>query len=176
MDTSSAWATCNSCKGDIDFDQVHYVCSVSTCNRKGTDFHFCSVECWDVHVPAMRHRDAWAEEKRSPTRAQWERDRPADDDETPRPARSPGSGAQANSRSSSVFRDDDLPPLNEDGLPYDVLIVVSKLKSYVRARSGMNTSDSVMEVLSERLRQICDEGIRNASRDGRRTLMDRDLR
>lgn len=176
MDTSSAWATCNSCKGDIDFDQVHYVCSVSTCNRKGTDFRFCSVECWDVHVPAMRHRDAWAEEKRSPTRAQWERERAADEDETPRPARAVGSGST--SPRPSTVRDDDveIPPLREDGLPYDILVVVSKLKTYVRARSGMNTSDSVMEVLSERLRRICDEGIRNAARDGRRTLMDRDLR
>lgn len=177
MDTSTAWATCNSCKGDIDFDQVHYVCSVSTCNRKGTDFHFCSVECWDVHVPAMRHRDAWAEEKRSPTRAQWERDRPADDDDdTPRPARSPSTGSTSSSPSS--IRDDDVesPALNEDGLPRDILVVVSKLKAYVRARSGMNTSDSVMEVLSERLRRLSDEGIRNAARDGRRTLMDRDFR
>lgn len=175
MDTSSAWATCNSCKGDIDFEQVHYVCSVSTCNRKGTDFRFCSVECWDVHVPAMRHRDAFAEERRAPTRAQWERERADDDDEPPRPARPPGS-TSASASSSARDDDVDIPPLNENGLPHDVLVVVSKLKAYVRARSGMNTSDSVMDVLSDRLRAFCDEGIRNAARDGRKTLMDRDFR
>ncbi len=176
MDTSSAWAVCNSCKGDIDFDQVHYVCSVSTCNRKGTDFRFCSVECWDAHVPAMRHRDAWAEEKRSPTRAQWEKERAAagDDDDAPKPAASARPSAIPR---PSVFDDDsDGPPLNENGVPYDVLVVVSKLKSYVRARSGMNTSDTVMDVLSDYLRRICDEGIRRANREGRKTLMDRDLR
>ena len=60
--------------------------------------------------------------------------------------------------------------------PNAILIVVSKLKAYVRARSGMNTSDSVMELLSDRLRAICDEGIRHAASDGRKTLMDRDFK
>jgi histone H3/H4 len=40
----------------------------------------------------------------------------------------------------------------------------------------MNTSDTVLEVLSDRLRQICDEGIRHAAADGRKTVMDRDFR
>ena len=53
--------------------------------------------------------------------------------------------------------------------------MVSKLKAYVRARSGMNTSDAVMEVLSDRLRRLCDEAIRSAQRDGRRTVMERDF-
>ena len=57
METTPAWARCNSCKGDIDFDQTYYVCSISTCNRKGNELRFCSVECWDVHVPVMRHRE-----------------------------------------------------------------------------------------------------------------------
>ncbi len=63
----------------------------------------------------------------------------------------------------------------EDDLPTDVLIVVSKLKAYVRARSGMNTSDNVVEVLSDHLRKLCTEAIRNAARDGRKTVLDRDF-
>jgi hypothetical protein len=59
--------------------------------------------------------------------------------------------------------------------PHDVLVVVSKLKAYVRARSGMNTSDAVMDLLSDRLRRLCDEAIRSAQRDGRRTVMERDF-
>lgn len=54
-------------------------------------------------------------------------------------------------------------------------MVVSKLKAYVRASTGMNTSDGVIDVLSEHLRRLCDEAARNAGRDGRKTLMDRDF-
>src|SRR6185369_10600679 len=60
------WKRCNTCKKEIGFGAMHYVCSVSTCHRKGTDFVFCSTECWDAHVPTFRHRDAWAEERRAP--------------------------------------------------------------------------------------------------------------
>jgi len=63
----------------------------------------------------------------------------------------------------------------EDDLPKDVLIVISKLKTYVRARSGMNTSDGVVSVLSDHLRKLCAEAIRNAARDGRKTVMERDF-
>lgn len=169
METSPAWATCNGCKGDIDFDQTYYVCSVSTCNRKGTEFHFCSVECWDVHVPVMRHRDAWAEERRSPTQAQWERENPAA--KGPSPAAAPIGVPPSSARPEPMVA-----TFNDKDLPHDILVVVSKLKAYVRSRSGMNTSDSVMEVLSDRLRALCDEGIRHAAGDGRKTLMDRDFR
>jgi len=58
----------------------------------------------------------------------------------------------------------------------EVLIVVSKLKKYIRARSGMNTSDAVVPVLSDHLRRLCDEAIANATRDGRKTVMDRDFK
>ena len=170
MEASPAWARCNSCKGDVDFDQTYYVCSVSTCNRKGTELRFCSVECWDAHVPVMRHREAWAEEKRSPTQAQWEREhRPAE--AVSRPATPVDPPAAVPSRTEPTIAS-----LNETDLPRDILIVVSKLKAYVRARSGMNTSDTVMEVLSDRLRTLCDEGIRHAATDGRKTLMDRDFK
>ncbi|MGH7820430.1 MAG: hypothetical protein ACREQ9_11690 [Candidatus Binatia bacterium] len=162
----AGWQRCSSCKGDIDFEQTYYVCSVSTCNRGGTDLRFCSVECWDVHVPVMRHRDAGAVEKRSPTRAEWERENPPEERAASSAARSGGSTTDA---------DVDV-ELRESGVPHEILIVVSKLKAYVRARSGMNTSDSVMEALSETLRRLCDDAIRSAARDGRKTVMDRDFR
>jgi histone H3/H4 len=57
----------------------------------------------------------------------------------------------------------------------DVLIVVSKLKAYVRAASGMNTSESVIEVLSDRVRALCDQAIEQARAAGRKTVMDRDF-
>jgi hypothetical protein len=60
-------------------------------------------------------------------------------------------------------------------IPRDVLVVASKLKSYVRLRSGMNTSDTVLEVLSDRLRTLCDQAIRRAAEAGRKTVLDRDF-
>lgn len=57
----------------------------------------------------------------------------------------------------------------------DVLVVASKLKSYIRAQSGMNTSGSVMGALSEKIRNLCDSAIQNAKSDGRKTVMDRDF-
>lgn len=57
----------------------------------------------------------------------------------------------------------------------EVLVVASKLKNYIRGKSGMNTSSAVVEVLSSKLRQLCDTAIENAKREGRKTVMDRDF-
>jgi hypothetical protein len=56
-----------------------------------------------------------------------------------------------------------------------VLIVASRLKDYVRARSGYNTSDGVLAPLSDIVRRVCDEAIRNAQREGRMTVLERDV-
>ena len=148
------WRYCNTCKGSIPFAAPYFTCSVSTCNRKGTDFAFCSVDCWDGHVPVLRHRDAWADEKTAPTAAQWAREHQSQPRSAPAP--SPGS------RGSKP--------------PRDVLVVVSKLKLYVRLTSDMNTSDDVIEALSDRLRTLCDDAVERARADGRKTVMARDFR
>jgi hypothetical protein len=57
----------------------------------------------------------------------------------------------------------------------EVLIVVSKLKKYIKDRSGMNCSDAVAEVLSDHVRLIADDSIRAAGNDGRKTVLDRDV-
>lgn len=72
-DEASLWKRCSTCKKDIAFLAAYWTCNVSTCNRPRTALAFCSVPCWDAHVPMLRHRDAWAEEARAPTRAEWER-------------------------------------------------------------------------------------------------------
>jgi hypothetical protein len=168
--SDQVWRHCSICKTPIGFQAKHFICSVSTCNRKRTGLFFCSVACWDAHLPMMRHRDAWAEERTSPTREQWEREvaeeqergaarddeRPEDRSEAAAPRRRIVSGG-------------------EEEPPKEVLVVVSKLKSYVKARSGMNTSDSVVGVLSDHVRRLCDQAIRNAARDGRKTVLDRDF-
>ena len=57
----------------------------------------------------------------------------------------------------------------------DVLVVVSKLKNYIRAEAGMNTSGNVAATLSDVIRRLCDEAIERAKQDGRKTVMDRDF-
>ena len=56
-----------------------------------------------------------------------------------------------------------------------VLVVASKVKGYIKDRAGMNTSGKVMEALSERIRNLCDQAIESAKREGRKTVMDRDV-
>ncbi len=64
---------------------------------------------------------------------------------------------------------------NKETETIDVLVVASKLKNYIRQQSGLNTSGAVVEVLSEKIRGLCDEAINRAQSDGRKTVMDRDF-
>lgn len=59
--------------------------------------------------------------------------------------------------------------------PQEVLIIASRLKEFVHARSEMNTSAQVVDVLSDYVRVLCDRAIDNARAAGRKTLMDRDF-
>lgn len=166
---------CSICKKSIAFEHAYYECSVSTCNRKRNPLFFCSVECWDAHVPMMRHRDAWAVATRSPTRAEWERQRAEqseeDEEAAPEAAGEKSMAERPQRRIVGAETGDGPGEQNDD----DVLVVVSKVKKHVRTRSGMNTSDGVMPVLSAHVRELCNEAIRNAARDGRKTVLDRDL-
>ena len=64
---------------------------------------------------------------------------------------------------------------DESTTPREALVVASKLKSYIRTKSGMNTSSAVIDALSSKIRELCDQAIENAKRDGRKTVMDRDF-
>ena len=61
------WKHCNMCKSPIAFQADYFVCSVSTCNRKRTGLIFCSLPCFEAHLPTARHRDAWAETEKAPS-------------------------------------------------------------------------------------------------------------
>ena len=63
----------------------------------------------------------------------------------------------------------------KSGPPEEILIIASRVKDYVRARSGLNTSDRVLDPLSDVVRRVCDEAIRNAERAERKTVLDRDV-
>jgi hypothetical protein len=155
---------CSTCRKEIGFAQTYYQCSVTTCNRGNTALFFCSVDCWSAHVPVVRHRDAWAEQERSPTRELFTEQLESEERSAQQPAR------EAQPREPPP-----LPRVDDKSLPRDCLVVVSKLKAYVRARSGFNTSDGVTDVLSDHVRALCKQAIRNAAMDGRKTVLDRDF-
>jgi len=65
--------------------------------------------------------------------------------------------------------------MSEEENKVEALVVASKLKSYIREKSGMNTSAAVINVLSEKIRRMCDGAMDKAKSDGRKTVMDRDF-
>lgn len=182
MENPERWRRCSTCKAEIPFGRRHYVCRVSTCNQKRTGLVFCSVSCCEAHDSILNHRDPGALERSAPSREEWAREQAAAST-SPRPAGStpirptaPAGGRGADRAAPAPAAD--LVPISNELTPVaerEILIVASKLKQYVRARSGMNTSDSVLDVLSDRMRTLCDRAIRTARRDGRKTILDRDF-
>ncbi len=57
----------------------------------------------------------------------------------------------------------------------ELLVVVSKLKKYVKEKASMNTSASAASALSGIVRGLCDQAIENARNDRRKTVKDRDF-
>lgn len=151
------WRKCASCKKEINFNAIYQVCSVSTCKKHV----YCSVTCWDVHVPIMNHKSAWAQEERSPTKDAYQREMAS----TSMP-RAPERRIVTSTTSTNKTSDE-----NSD----DVLIVASKLKQYVKNKHDLNTSAEVMDALSDIVRRATDTAAQNAKRDGRKTLMSRDF-
>jgi hypothetical protein len=169
---NDTWKRCNVCKREIPFEGTYYVCSVSTCNLKRTGLVFCSVECWDAHLPDARHRgDAGAVEENAPSSAQAARtaqDRP----EPARPASPPDPGRAVSGPAREpvpVF------PAGPDMEDTEILVIASRVKKYIRDKSGMNTSASTLEALTRCITALCDRGIENAGADERKTVMDRDI-
>jgi hypothetical protein len=161
---------CTTCKKPIDFGAAYMQCSVSTCNRAKLAQFFCSLTCWDAHLPEARHRDAWAEPMKAPTREALRHElREAQEREARVSARESSMSEEAEKRRRIIGA-----PAEE--LPQEILVVVSKMKAYVKARSGMNTSDGVTDVLSAKIRKWCDAAIEVAAADGRKTVMDRDFK
>lgn len=168
---SASWKRCGVCKRDLGFEGEFYECSVSTCTTGRNHPVFCSVACWDQHVPVMRHRDAWAEQKRSPSRVQWEAVQDSGDG-----GRGSAVAAEGTPRRFVVDARTPGRPAPESTMPDDVLVVASKVKAYIRARSGMNTSESVLDELSAIVREHADRAIEHARSEGRKTVMDRDFK
>ena len=144
---------CSICKKEIALGGKYYVCSVSTCNGKRTGLSFCSIHCFERHLPGARHKDAAAIEMTAPSSVAV-----------------PAAVEAPRRRIVSTK------PKASNPAPQEVLVVASKLKAYIKARSDMNTSGSVMDVLSAKLRDLCDDAIDQARSEGRKTVLDRDFK
>ena len=202
--TPEYWRKCTSCKKLIGYKQPYWVCSVSTCNRLRTGLIFCSVECFDAHIPVMNHRDAGAFERTAPSKAEalaaagaspTREARPPAEPEprTPNPESPPKPSTpmvvrRSASGSLETVSTRAAPPSQASSSPTrpspdatsdsedDILVVVSKVKEYIRIISGMNTSDRVMGLLSQRIRAWARDSIARAHQAERKTVLDRDVR
>ena len=145
------WRKCGSCKKEISYNAVYQSCSVSSCNKLA----FCSVDCWDTHVPVMNHKNAWAEEGRSPRRPDVQNNQPV--------------------RRIIVEQGKTAPATSSSSMEDEVLIVASKLKQYVKDKYDLSTSANVMDALSREVRRLTDQAVQRAKAEGRKTLMDRDF-
>jgi hypothetical protein len=172
---AETWLKCSACKNPIPYNATHWVCSVSTCNRSRTRLVFCTVSCWDSHVAMLRHRDAWAVEAKAPTKDAWERELAENPPEAAPPAPAAPAAPRKVVGAASPTAAAAAEGVQLANAEREILIVVSKLKKYIKDRSGMNCSDAVAEVLSDHVRAICDDSIRAAARDERKTVLDRDV-
>ena len=161
---------CTTCKKPIGFGASYLQCSVSTCNRAKLAQFFCTLACWDAHLPEAKHRDAWAEPVTAPTRAAFLRELEEDEQRERR------ASARESTMTEEAEKRRRIIGAPSEELPKEVLVVVSKLKAYIKARSGMNTSDNVTDVLSNQIRKLCDAAIEVAQADGRKTVLDRDFK
>ncbi len=123
-------------------------------------------------MPGARHREAWAVEETAPSRAAWAQQESAQPQESSVPRKVITVHEQPTRRVVSAA----VPPEEDRDLPKDVLVVVSKLKKYIKAKSNMKTSETAIPVLSQELRRICDRAIRIAGEHERKTVLDRDVR
>ena len=57
----------------------------------------------------------------------------------------------------------------------EALVVASKVKAYIKKKSDLKCSASVIDALSEQVRALCDTAIENAKGDKRKTVQDRDV-
>ena len=151
------WRTCITCKKEIKFSTKYYKCSVTSCDKKRSPAQFCSVDCWDVHRSIMSHKSAGADEYHSPTKDKW-----LEEQSSQPKVRIVGQKSTIKESQTAIESD-------------EILVVVSKLKSFVKESTGLNTSADVMAALSDIIREACLKAAQNGHRSGRKTLMARDF-
>lgn len=58
----------------------------------------------------------------------------------------------------------------------ETLVIASKVKAYIKDASELKCSATVIDMLSDKVRSLCDEAIKNANADGRKTVLDKDIK
>lgn len=152
---SNFWKKCSSCKKPISLNAKYYECSVSTCTGDRTGYVFCTIACFEVHLPGAKHRSAGAVEKKSPMTVQQD---------APKRIIIQSSGNPVTVATG------------KSAMENEVLVVVSKMKQYIKDVSDMNTSEDVNMTISHMIRIQLDRAIENARREGRKTVMARDFK
>ena len=125
------------------------------------------MECWDRHIPVERHRsdNISAIVKRAPNRPDVDiKQAPKTEPKRRVVVTAQNSAPKPTGMGSAAT--------SVDG---EVLVVASKIKKYISEVSGMNTSASTLDELTERLKEICRHSIENARKAERKTVMDRDV-
>jgi histone H3/H4 len=153
-ENQNVWKKCSACKKNLLLGSKYYECSVSTCTSERTGYVFCTVACWESHVPGANHRaSAGAVEKSAPRSL-----------ESKRIIISGVSPATAATNGGS-----------KSAMSNEVLVVVSKMKQYIKDVSEFNTSEDVNQALSNMIRISCDRAVEKAKASGRKTVMARDF-
>lgn len=57
----------------------------------------------------------------------------------------------------------------------EALVVASKVKKMIKDEGGLSTSAQAIDQLTIRIQTICNKSIENATKDKRKTVMDRDF-
>ncbi len=142
----------------------------------------------------MRHRDAEVEESRSPSKAEYEAELAAETSEVSAQSRGSEAERKTSSRDTPQLERSNFVKTNnlenrrtenimdtsaavQSNAEFDVetLVVVSKIKAFIRERSGMNTSQCCIDALTQK---VCKESllaIERAQTAGRKTVMGRDI-
>ena len=114
-------------------------------------------------MPGAKHRDAGAVEKTSPRSL------------TVASSAAPAAAAQQSASSNESSSNVGWVSGGKTSMDHEVLVVVSKLKTYIKEKADMNTSGDVAEILSHKLRRFCDQAIEKAKADNRKTVMGKDF-
>lgn len=182
----SFFRKCSSCKKEIPFKGKYFLCSVSTCRHPRSGSRFCSIDCWDAHLGIMRHRDAEVLEAKAPSREEYEAElaqEKVSEQTQSSTAKDPGAvntkeKISSNQASKEVVMNT-VPVTennqNQEEFAVDTLVVVSKVKNFIRERSGMNTSQCCIDALTQKVCRDALQAIEKAKEAGRKTVMGRDI-
>ncbi|OQX28748.1 MAG: hypothetical protein B0D92_07320 [Spirochaeta sp. LUC14_002_19_P3] len=55
------------------------------------------------------------------------------------------------------------------------LVIASKVKAYIKTTADMKCSAAVIDILSDKVREMCDKAIANAKAAKKKTVQDKDF-